>query len=97
VKPISYIQVSTTTTSYTAKKKDELSFTANDKIYVIMVYGNGWCVGLLNGKYGLVQQKFLKKVGEGSGGKFYLVYYFILSTGSFWCIMLCLIVKLSSC
>ena len=97
MKPTTYTQVTIATTTYTAKKKDELSFKAGDKIYCFMYYGNGWYVGMLNGKYGLVPQKFLKKVGEGSKGKFYLGYYFNISLGSFDCIMVSHIGKLSLC
>ena len=75
VKPTCYIQETLCTTSYTARRKCELSYTAGAHIYVVLVYGNGWCVGMLNGKYGLVQQKYLTKVGGGSGGRYIVAEY----------------------
>ena len=41
-KPGNYLQVCTSTSGYTAKKSDELSFEKGANIYVILRNGGGW-------------------------------------------------------
>jgi hypothetical protein len=51
------------TSSYQAQAEDELSFEAGDTVYIILQNGNGWCTGMLNGRYGRVQESYLRDLG----------------------------------
>ena len=65
--PKKYIKVTYAVGDYTTKVKGGLRLKKGQKVYVVLITANGWCVGMAGGQWGVFQQSAVSTNSPSKG------------------------------